>query len=229
MRCAVFGDIHANIEALDAVLIDARSEMCTHHACVGDIVGYGADPAECVEVIQSLECPVVRGDLDEITGKIELPDGLNAAANKDFLRTRKQLSREQMTWLRDLPLISHIHGFTIVHANLDTPENWVYTTSKFDAMVSFSHQMNPVCFFGHTHVPQIFIKDDEVVVDQEHKIQVEAGKKYFINVGSVGQPRDGDWRACYAIYDLESATIVIKRVDYDLKSAQRKFVDTDLP
>jgi diadenosine tetraphosphatase ApaH/serine/threonine PP2A family protein phosphatase len=122
-----------------------------------------------------------------------------------------------------------VRDFTIVHATLDSPGNWGYVTNRFDAMASFSYQFTQVCFYGHTHVPRIFEKDDAVRASRGTEISLSRGTKYFVNVGSVGQPRDGDWRAAYTIYDIQAQTISIRRLEYDIETAQRKIHAAGLP
>ncbi|MEM7013606.1 MAG: metallophosphoesterase family protein [Verrucomicrobiota bacterium] len=229
MKYAIFGDIHANLEALEAVLMDAAQHDCTHFVCLGDLVGYNANPSECVKIIQDLDCPVVKGNHDEEASIATNLDGLNPLAAHALRWTREALSEEEREWLRNLKMVRQVRDFTIVHATLDTPAGWGYVTNKFDAMASFSYQFTPVCFHGHTHTPRFYIKDGSVDAVPGEELQIETGKKYFINTGSVGQPRDGDWRASYAIYDAENQLVAIRRLEYDLKGAQKKIIDAGLP
>ena len=123
-----------------------------------------------------------------------------------------------------------MRDYTIVHATLDTPSAWGYVTNKFDAMASFSYQYTPLCFFGHTHTPVTYIKTSSVEVDRSPVIEVSAGNnKYFINVGSVGQPRDGDPRASYCIYDMGGQRVINRRIEYDRATAQKKIREAGLP
>ncbi|MDF1659508.1 MAG: metallophosphoesterase family protein [Verrucomicrobiales bacterium] len=229
MRYAILGDIHANQEALEAVLHDSSLEGCEEYACIGDIVGLGASPRECIDRIRDLDCSTVKGDSDEISSEISPLDGLNPILKRMICWTRDQLSSDDKKWLRGLTLVSEIRGFTIVHATLDSPSSWAYVVNEFDAMASFSYQHTNLCFFGHTHCPKFYMKDDCVSSEAGDRIDLRESTKYFINVGSVGQPRDGDPRACYAIYDTEQAWVRIKRVDYDSGLAQRKLIDSGLP
>lgn len=229
MKFAILGDIHANLDALEAVLADASAQGAASHVCIGDIVGYNANPRECLARIRALDCPVVKGNHDEVAGAATEIIGLNPLALNALLWTRDQLSDEDRKWLRELRLVRQVKDFTIVHATLDTPGGWDYVLNKFDAMSSFSYQFTQLCFFGHTHVPRVYVKGLSVMVENETFITLEKGRKYFINVGSVGQPRDGDWRASYAIYDAEAGTVALRRVEYDLASAQRKIIDAGLP
>lgn len=229
MKFAIFGDIHGNLEALHAVLADAQEQGCTHHICLGDIVGYGADPVACLEKVQELGCPTVKGNHDEGASNTSLLEDLNPLAQRALLWTREQLSQEQRQWLAELKLIRQVRDFTIVHATLDSPGSWAYVTNRFDAMASFSYQFTQLCFYGHTHSPRIFERDDTVRGARGMEVIIQRGTKYFINAGSVGQPRDGDWRAAYAVYDIPAQTVKIRRVEYDLTTAQQKILTAELP
>ncbi len=229
MRFAIFGDIHANLEALQAVLADAKEAGATHHVCLGDIVGYNANPHECVEIIQELECPVVKGNHDEQAVMNDDLSSFNPLAEKALSWTRAALTSADKAWLRDLRLIRLVRDFTIVHATLDTPHRWGYVFNQLDASSSFSYQNTNVCFFGHTHVPRAYIRDTSVLSLPLERLKCEGGKKYFVNVGSVGQPRDGDWRASYALYEPAKGMIELRRVEYDLATTQKKILEAGLP
>lgn len=229
MKFAIFGDIHGNLEALQAVLADAQEQGCTHHICLGDIVGYGADPVACLEKVQELGCPTVKGNHDEGASNQSLLEDLNPLAQRALLWTREQLSQDQREWLAELKLIRQVRDFTIVHATLDSPGSWTYVTNRFDAMASFSYQFTQLCFYGHTHSPRIFERDDTVRGARGMEVAIQRGTKYFINVGSVGQPRDGDWHAAYAVYDIAGQTVKIRRISYDIETAQKKIIDAGLP
>lgn len=229
MKFAIFGDVHSNLEALNAVLEDARSYDCTHFVCIGDIVGYNANPSECLDVIQKLDCPVVKGNHDEEASLDTELVGLNPLAQKSMQWTRDNLDLNQKKYLKELKLARHVGDFTIVHATLDSPASWGYVTSKFDALESLGYQYTPVCFFGHTHVPAFYFKDLRMEEHQGKSIKIETGKKYQINVGSVGQPRDGDFRSSYCIYDVDERLIINRRVGYDIKTAQEKILKAGLP
>jgi len=229
MRIALFGDIHANLEALEAVLQDASKQGCTDHVCMGDIVGYNADPFACLEIIRTNNWPVVKGNHDEDASGDHCLDTMNPVAASALAWTRQQLNEDQRTWLRNIRMVRQVEDFTVVHSTLDQPQSWNYVTNKFDAMSNFSYQFTNLCFHGHTHVPRIFIRDSRVAEVEGDSIVIESGMKYFINTGSVGQPRDGDWRACYAIYDIPTATVSFRRVEYDLATTQQKIRAAGLP
>ena len=151
MRFAIFSDVHANLEALEAVLADARNRKCTRFVCLGDVVGYNANPKECVELVRELDCPVVKGNHDEAASRLTPPGDFNEIAERAIAWTRDRLADQDKEWLRRLPLQARVHDFTIVHATLDTPEQWGYVFNNLDAAASFTYQRTNVCFFGHTH------------------------------------------------------------------------------
>jgi len=229
MRLAVFGDIHANLEALRAVLADAAAQGVTQYVCLGDIVGYNANPHECVEAVRALECPVVKGNHDEQASLTEDLAGFNPLAEEAINWTRQHLAAEDKKWLRDLKMVRQVRDFTIVHATLDTPHKWGYVFNQLDAAASFNYQHTQLCFYGHTHAPRAYIRDGSVKSQVLDKLTIEPGKKYFINVGSVGQPRDGDWHAAYCIYRSDEQCVELRRLEYDIWTAQDKIVDAGLP
>jgi len=229
MRLAILSDIHANLEALEAVLADARAQACTQFVCLGDVVGYNANPGECVRIIQDLECPVVKGNHDE-RASIDAPtEGFNELAEEAISWTRDHLAGADKAWLAGLPLTRQVRDFTIVHATLDAPEGWGYIFNDFDAAASFAHQRTPLCFFGHTHCPTAFMHNTEVHRVPVGQITLLPEKTYFINGGSVGQPRDRDWRAAYCILHTDRQMVEQRRVKYDLKRTQKKIRDAGLP
>jgi diadenosine tetraphosphatase ApaH/serine/threonine PP2A family protein phosphatase len=143
--------------------------------------------------------------------------------------TREQLSDADKVWLRGLPFTREVRDFTIVHATLDSPERWDYVFNTLDAVPSFTFQHTTVCFFGHTHVAGAFVRDDGVKRVKVDELTIEPTKKYLINTGSVGQPRDGDWRAAYCIYHVDKNVVEQRRLKYDLATAQEKIIKAGLP
>ena len=229
MRFAILSDLHANLEATEAVLADAREHDCTDFVCLGDVVGYNANPHECLEIVQKMKCPVVKGNHDEQATLTESSRGFNALAEAAINWTRAHLTEQDKEWLRALPLTQQVRDFTLVHATLDAPEQWGYVFNNLDAVASFAYQETTLCFFGHTHVAGAFVRDDGVKKVKVEQLPIEEAKKYFINVGSVGQPRDGDWRAAYCIYHVENNVVEQRRVKYDLATAQKKIIQAGLP
>jgi predicted phosphodiesterase len=229
MRFAILSDLHANLEATHAVLADAHERDCTQFICLGDIVGYNANPRECLEIVQKMGCPVVKGNHDEQASLEESSRDFNALAEMAINWTRNQLALPEKDWLRALPMSGAVHGFSIVHATLDFPGEWKYVLNTLDAAGRFPAQETTVCFFGHTHVAGAFVRDEGVKSVKVGQLEIEQSKKYLINVGSVGQPRDGDWRAAYCIYHLDKNIVEQRRVEYDLETAQEKVIKAGLP
>jgi len=229
MRFAIFGDIHANLHALETVLADAKEQMCTHYVCMGDVVGYNAFPKQCLNIVRDLECPVVKGNHDEQASMLGDQEGFNALAEEAMNWTREQLAPDEKEWLRSLRMQRQVRDFTIVHATLDTPHKWGYVFNQLDAAASFSYQNTSVCFIGHTHSPKAYVRDGSVRTLALDVLSLQQGKKYLINVGSVGQPRDGDWRAAYCIYDTATAEVNLRRLEYDLPGAQNAVLAAGLP
>jgi diadenosine tetraphosphatase ApaH/serine/threonine PP2A family protein phosphatase len=228
-KYAVLADVHANSEALEAVLADAQAEDVTGYVCVGDIVGYNASPKECLEKIREICSAIVRGNHDHYCAHDECLEDFHPLAANVVDWTRRHLSEEQVTFLKDLKLSKKVGGFTIVHSTLDMPHKWGYVFDPLEADANFNYQMTSVCFHGHTHVPVAYIKEDRVRREEYKKLKIELGKKYFINVGSVGQPRDGDPRSSYAIYDVSERVVELRRVEYDIAAAQAKIREAGLP
>jgi predicted phosphodiesterase len=229
MRIALFGDIHANLEALEAVLDDASKQDVADYVCMGDVVGYNADPVACLEIIRQMDCPTIKGNHDEDAAGSHSLESMNPVAAAALQWTRCQLDEDQGLWLRRLRMVRQVSDFTVVHSTLDQPANWNYVTNRFDAMANFSYQFTQLCFHGHTHVPRVYIKTDKVLEVPADSIIIEKNAKYFINCGSVGQPRDGDWRSCYAIYDTTQQMVVFRRVEYEIAKTQAKILAAGLP
>ena len=229
MKYAIIADIHGNLEALQTVLEDCKAQKVTHYACLGDVVGYNANPKECLDIIRDMGMPIVKGNHDEYCSADQNLDGFNAHAAEAVNWTRKQLSDEDRKWLRDFKYLRLVASFTIVHATLDGPQRWGYVFDKLAAAASFTYQNTAVCFFGHTHVPVAFIRDSVVRGGTYSKFKIDHGRKYFINVGSVGQSRDGVAKATYVIYDMEEQSIELRRLDYDMATTQRKIIAAGLP
>lgn len=226
---AVFGDVHSNWEALSAVLKDAGERGATKYLCVGDVVGYNASPVECLEKVRDLNAVMVCGNHDHYCSFDDDLSGFHPLAADAVDWTRRQLSAELQKTLSELKLVERVGNITLVHSTLDMPEMWGYVFENLEAEASFNYQVTTVCFYGHTHVPMAFEKGTEITSGVYSRIRIQMGKKYFINVGSVGQPRDGDPRAAYAIYDLAQNVVELRRVEYDFRITQGKIHAAGLP
>lgn len=234
MRYAIISDIHSNLEALTAVLDDIGRRRVDRTVCLGDVVGYGADPEACLAAIRKTTDVIVAGNHDwGSVGKVDL-NYFNRSARTAAEWTAGRLSEPERSYLARLPLALNLggpDGFLAVHSTPDHPDEWRYILSIDEAEFQFERMPRPVCFVGHSHQPlawQWHSGGRVSVVGREY-LQMDAGRRYIVNVGSVGQPRDGDPRAGYAVFDEERREAVIHRVEYDVSSAQAKILKAGLP
>lgn len=233
MKYAIISDVHSNLEAFQTVIDEVKKEKVDKYLFVGDIVGYAANPCECIAELKKLECVAVAGNHD--WGAVELSsiENFNSYAKEAIEWTMNQLSEKDKKFLKKLPLVKTIDDITLVHSTLLNPEKWEYIRSTFQAHKSIDIQETSLLFAGHSHVPITFLEPSQIKgpirFAKEEKIQIQDGYKYFINVGSVGQPRDGNPNACYGIYDKKNQTVEIKRIEYDVKKAQEKILEAGLP
>lgn len=229
-KIAIISDIHANLTALEEVLKDAENNGVSSYACLGDIVGYGPNPAECVTKIQEMKCACVKGNHDEyVTNSYDLTS-FNSEARLALEWTRGKLSEGQKEWLGNLPYTRRLGRNMLVHATLKNPEQWDYVRNSFDASIMMGHQKTPICFYGHTHMPVAYEKSGASAQRIDTSlIQLQEGSKYLINVGSVGQSRDGDPKASYIIFDRAARTIEFRRVNYDIHYVADEIGNNNLP
>lgn len=230
MRYGIFSDIHANLEALEAILRNLEKAEVDQYICIGDIVGYGASPKACIQKVLEKKALVVAGNHDyAVAGKLNM-DIFNIYAKEAVLWTRKQLSEEEKKFLANLDLVQCIENvLTIVHGTLNFPEMFEYIQTSYDAHLSLELLETPVCFFGHSHVPVAFFQGQTVSFSMNEEIDVDKNSRTLINVGSVGQPRDENPHACCALYDDEVGKVWIRRVDYDIEASIEKIVKAGLP
>ena len=232
MKIALLSDIHGNLEALDAVLADAREQGAHHVACLGDIVGYGAEPAACLRRIRDGEpMAVIQGNHDAYASDDRDVSAFNPLAQQAIFWTRDQLTAAERTWLAELPLQAQPTAeVTLVHANVTDPEGWGYVQMPAEGALAMLDQPTRYCFYGHTHVPVAFCQEGGAVHQLEPgDLDLSAGDLWLVNVGSVGQPRDGDPRAAYSLLDLDAERLVLRRVTYDWELAAQKIRDAGLP
>ncbi len=230
MRYAIFADVHSNLEAINAVENAIKGERIDECLCLGDIVGYGANPGECIEKIKRLASIIVAGNHDwAAAGKFDI-SYFNIYAKKAILWTQQNITKEEKNFLSHLPLIYETQLFTLTHGTLIHPEDFGYVLNNVMAGKNMQIQKTPFCFIGHSHMPEIYKTGENLVLrEKSREIVVKEGNKYLINVGSVGQPRDGDPRAAYCIFDTSEGTISIKRVEYNISKTCDKILAAGLP
>ncbi|MGW8195446.1 MAG: metallophosphoesterase family protein [Desulforhopalus sp.] len=233
MRVAVFSDIHANLEALQAVLEHARQMQIDKYFCLGDVVGYGANPRECIELLRSLpDCPCVLGNHDAAV--LGIPNNMKKDARKVIVWTRGILHRSDMSFLQRMEDLIKWGDVVFCHSNPYRPRNWYYVSEKTYISSTFARSKAKILFVGHTHVPVAITRKNFFCIyirSPLHSMFVPAAERnrQIFNCGSVGQPRDGDPRASYLIYDDKRQMIEFYRVEYDHERAAGKILAAGLP
>jgi predicted phosphodiesterase len=229
MRYAIISDIHANFDALKTVLEDIDKSGVDRTVCLGDVVGYGAEPRECIAALRERQILTIAGNHDYAAiGKTNI-NYFNAFAKEATLWTRKICSEDEKDWLKSLTLVEYLEDFTMVHGTLYAPELFDYILTTYDAYLSLQLLETPVCFLGHSHVPINFVWEEMISFNYDREVDLRPSVKMLVNVGSVGQPRDDNPKACYAIYDSSAKKIEIRRLEYDVESAARKIREAGLP
>ena len=233
MRYAIIADIHANLAAFTAVIDDIKRRGGVEEVwCLGDVVGYGPDPHQCIELLRQYNYACVAGNHDwAAIGKINTAD-FNPDAAAACHWTAHQLSPEDICYLESLPLVIHKGDFTLVHGSPREPI-WEYLLSTSSAVENFAYFQSQFCLVGHSHVPLVFEYNEtgacflsEFLADS---VLTLAKNRLIINPGGVGQPRDGDPRASYAIYDSEAKSVTLYRIPYDIGATQARMVAHRLP
>lgn len=237
MKIAVISDIHGNLEALEAALARITADGCGKTYCLGDVVGYGPNPNECCVLLREREIPTTMGNHDEAASSHEPnPDlelRMNRSAAESIRWTREVLSHDNRQWLSALPFTIDLPTGEAVlcHANFHNPRGWSYIESAYHASLTFRRMPGQICFYGHTHVPGIICLNgttNEIKAREAETLQVSQEARYLINCGSVGQPRDGDHRSGYVVYDTEEKTVLFRRIPYAKEITQKKMIDLNL-
>ncbi|MFQ5559613.1 MAG: metallophosphoesterase family protein [Nitrospinota bacterium] len=231
MKYAIFSDIHGNYEAFISVLEKAEEQEVDSLVFLGDIVGYGASPCECLALLKRNSDISLGGNHDyAIAGKTSTRY-FNEYAKAAVLWTQGQLADADRKYLGSLPVMGKNDDMTYAHSSPFEPEHWHYVTNALDAKRNFEYFSGEICFLGHSHVPLILEKqaDGTLAGIRDKKVCLKEGHRYIVNDGSVGQPRDGNPKASFCIFDTEERSIEIVRVDYDIETEQKKIVKSGLP
>lgn len=226
---AIISDIHGNLHALRAVLADMENQGITERVCLGDIVGYGANPRECIEHVREGGFECVKGNHDEMVSADGALEGISDATREAILWARSALSDADRRWLGELPMTLQGRDYEGVHATLHHSADWPYVLMADMAALHFLHQTKPLCFIGHTHRPAMWVEGDPLGLDITSIENMKPDRRQLVNVGSVGQPRDREAQACYAVYRREQRDIWWRRVEYDIGGAQKAIIDAGLP
>jgi diadenosine tetraphosphatase ApaH/serine/threonine PP2A family protein phosphatase len=236
VRYLILSDIHANIDAFDAVLDAAPAESWDRAVVLGDLVGYGAEPGAVIERVRSLDpLLVIRGNHDKAACGVDDGSNFNAVARLAASWTFQSLSDAHREYLRALPQgpLDLGERAEICHGAPFDEDHYIFDGS--DAIAALDAARQPLCLFGHTHLPVVFTLQTDALEgfmpdgEDETRVTLEPGARYLINVGSVGQPRDGDPRAAFGIYDSDGGTVVMRRVPYAIEAAQRRILAAGLP
>ena len=233
MKFAIIADIHANLEAFQVVLEDCRKQQVTHYACLGDVVGYNGNPNECVEMVRERQIPTICGNHDAVACRVADPWGFNPVALAAAIWTRNNLKAVNLDWLRSLPNTRRFEHFLAVHGSPMDRDTYIFGWEDIMPHLSFLKEQNVnLCFFGHTHCPGIFAADGNLNVDnfeEATRFILDENRTYLINPGSVGQPRDGDHRAAFGLFDSDRREFELVRVPYPFKLAAEKVIEVGLP
>jgi predicted phosphodiesterase len=237
MRYFILSDIHSNIEALEACVQRAKNARYDRVLCCGDIVGYGPNPVEAIDGVRGLKAVTIRGNHDRVAAGLDEASQFNPNARLAVYWTRSMLPEGYRDYLSRLPVgpLEVNETAQLVHGALTDEDDYIFTEADADANLLLSPKR--ITFFGHSHFPVVFTTDPEgnsipaqsYEFDEFIAVKCEPGKKMFVNPGSVGQPRDGDPRASFAIWDQDHEKIEFYRVEYDIRQTQKKMRDAQLP
>jgi predicted phosphodiesterase len=222
MRLAVLSDIHSNLQGLQKSLEIVSQKNVDAVVCLGDLIGYGANPNECIELVRKTTEHILLGNHDEAAIELSKTEYFNPLARTAAEWTSKELTKEHVEFIQRLPFTLELDGSLFVHSSPYEPAEWHYILSPADAQFNFYYFTQPVCFLGHSHVPAIYCDDGR-------SREFLPGKKFIINVGSVGQPRDNDWRLSLGIFDTEAGTYENIRSEYDVEEAAERIRNAGLP
>jgi diadenosine tetraphosphatase ApaH/serine/threonine PP2A family protein phosphatase len=231
VKYVIISDIHANLEAFEAARKEIGKISPDKILCLGDLVGYGASPNECVEAAREISDLTVAGNHDfGAVGRTDIAY-FNMYAREAILWTARALKQDNFDFLCGRPLTEIVDDkIRIVHATPRDPERWNYIFSHEQALEEFDAFAEQVCFIGHSHQPIIYeMMDRETLIVNNDRVKVRDGRRYLVNVGSVGQPRDGNPKAAICVYDLDESEITIKRVEYDVEEAKKRITEAGLP
>lgn len=229
-RFAVCSDVHGNLPALQTFLELADSEGYDRVFCCGDVVGYGANPNECCDLLRERGIPTVLGNHDQAAIDLSQIALFNEIARTAILWTHNELTPENYQFLSDLPFVITEGDFTFVHASPWRPSEWNYVLTEGEAKMNFTHFDNWMCFIGHSHQPfEVELQNDEIACPGEALVTLSRDKHYLVNVGSIGQPRDRIPMLCFVTVDLEKNQLEFRRVEYPVPESQQAILDAGLP
>lgn len=222
MTFAVISDVHSNLPALERAFREIDRRGADEIICLGDVVGYGAHPNECLEVLKKRCSVILKGNHDAAAVDLSVAAFFTSHARLAAQWTHRHLTPENLAILKDLPLSAQRGDLTFVHASPVDPEEWNYVLDIGEVRRALDAFTGSICFVGHSHIPGVF---------SQHGLAegVQRGERYIINVGSIGQPRDGDPRLSFGMFDSQAWVYENVRVDYDVEAARESIIDVGLP
>jgi predicted phosphodiesterase len=222
VRLAIISDIHGNLEALTTALDLIKKQSADEVVCLGDVVGYGANPNECLSIVRERCSVILLGNHDAAAVDLEVADQFTINARRSALWTNSVLLKEHKEFLGTLAPTKSRSDILFAHGSPYEPEEWHYIISEYEAREAFRAFPEPLCFIGHSHIPVIFSEKGTTTL-------LAPGNRFIINVGSVGQPRDGNPQLSFGLFDTNSWTYKNVRADYDIPTAAEKIKNAGLP
>jgi len=222
MRIAIISDIHSNLEALTKTLELIKQKSVDEIVCLGDIVGYGANPNECIELVRDNTKHIILGNHEDAAATLNNINKFNIYAQTAMYWTHRVLKVQNKEFIEKLPRTLELYGLFFVHSSPYKPEEWNYLISSDEIKQNFKYFSTSICFFGHTHFPGVYNEDGE-------RAELRKNEKFLINTGSVGQPRDLNWKLSFGIFDTELWTYENIRSEYDVNTASEKILKAGLP
>ena len=228
MKIAVISDIHSNLAALNEALAYIREQKCDKIVCLGDVVGYGPRPNECIELVRKYCQVCLMGNHEHAVLGLTDTYHFNQYAREAVQWTQRTLTIYNREFLQNLPFSHHEHEWLFVHSTPEKPEEWHYILSEYEAMYYLNCIKQKICFVGHSHIPVTYSMQNGSIYQEEIHLNLKEDK-YIVNVGSIGQPRDGDRRLCFVIFDADSSVLRYIRLHYPVKETYDEILKNMLP
>ncbi len=228
MKLAVISDIHSNLTALNTALDYIDEQAVDKIVCLGDVVGYGPRPNECVERVRQKCSICLMGNHDHAVLGLTDTYHFNQYARDAVLWTRRTLTLQNKAYLESLPFSHHENELLFVHSTPIYPEEWHYILSDFEAKEYLNRISQKICFVGHSHIPVVFPSQGRSYYEEESRLDLK-NRKYIVNVGSIGQPRDGDPRLCFVLFDSDSGLLRYVRLEYPVQETYNEILENQLP
>lgn len=239
MKYVIFGDVHSNIEALNVFFKEIDMLVDVQLVCLGDIAGYSSSPNECMQLIRERDIPIVMGNHDSALFTPAVKSTFNSVASAAIEWQMKVINPSHLTFLKTLPYTLTVGKlFSVTHSDFSCPSIFSYVSTLQDSLLSFAAMKTRIGFFGHTHIPMVYTQERKYgiltkvrseKVNGSWELKLEKGNQYLINPGSIGQPRDGNTRGAYVIFDVDRMVLRFCRFPYNCKREAKRILDANLP